>query len=85
MNQPINVLHLLGTAQPEGSGIAKIVAALAQGLNSQKYKLHVWFLKSDGPLVARTLQRWSRCALGQLGEWNARPSWCFTPLAAAPV
>ena len=52
MNQPINVLHLLGTAQLEGSGIAKIVAALAHGLNPQKYKLHVWFLKSDGPLVA---------------------------------
>ena len=52
INKPLNVLHLLGTAQPEGSGIAKIVASLAQGLDPQKYRLHAWFLKSDGPLVA---------------------------------
>ena len=52
MGRPINVLHLLGTAQPDGSGIARIVAALAQGLDPQRFKLHAWFLKSDGPLVA---------------------------------
>src|SRR5579871_7017405 len=52
MNKPLNVLHLLGTGQPEGSGIARIVASLAQGLNPQRYKVHAWFLDSDGPLLA---------------------------------
>lgn len=50
VSEPIHVLHLLGTAEREGSGVAKIVAELAQNLNP-KYKLHAWFLKSDGPLV----------------------------------
>jgi len=50
MKQPINVLHLLGTAMPEGHGVAKFVAELEQNLNPQ-YKLHAWFLKSDGSLV----------------------------------
>jgi hypothetical protein len=51
VKEPIHVLHLLGTAEPQGSGIARIVAELARGLNPAKYKLHAWFLKSDGPLV----------------------------------
>lgn len=50
VREPFHVLHLLGTAEREGSGVAKIVAELAQGLNP-KYKLHAWFLKSDGPLI----------------------------------
>ena len=50
VNKPIHVLHLLGTAQREGIGVAKIVAELAKGL-SPKYKLQVWFLQSDGPLI----------------------------------
>src|SRR4029079_5728312 len=43
--------HLLGTAQPEGSGVARIVAALAAGLDPAKYHVHAWFLGSSGPLV----------------------------------
>ena len=52
MSQPTNVLHLLGTAREEGSGIARIVDALANGIDPQKYNVHVWFLGPDGPLVA---------------------------------
>lgn len=45
------VLHILGTAQPEGSGIARIVSALAAGLDPLKYQVHAWFLGANGPLV----------------------------------
>jgi len=48
---PSAILHLLGTAQPEGSGIARIVAALAAGLDPSKYHSHAWFLGPSGPLV----------------------------------
>ena len=47
-----NILHLLGTSQPEGAGIAKIVALLAEGLDPQQFKLHAWFLLGSGPLAA---------------------------------
>jgi glycosyltransferase involved in cell wall biosynthesis len=45
------ILHLLGSGQPEGSGIARIVAALATGLDPAKYHVHAWFLGPSGPLV----------------------------------
>jgi glycosyltransferase involved in cell wall biosynthesis len=48
---PAAILHLLGTAQPEGSGIARIVAALAAGLDPDKYHVHAWFLGPTGPLI----------------------------------
>lgn len=48
---PKAILHILGTAQPEGSGIARIVAALATGLNPDKYLVHAWFLGPPGPLI----------------------------------
>ena len=48
---PAAILHLLGTAQPEGSGIARIVAALAAGLDPAKYHVHAWFVGPSGPLV----------------------------------
>lgn len=77
VNKPMNVLHLLGTAEPEGSGIAKIVAELARGL-APKYKLHAWFLKSGGPLVnelchsgaaARSVN-WENGVRDPLGAWR---------------
>lgn len=49
---PHNMLHILGTARPEGTGIARIVAALAKGLDAQRYKIHAWFLAGVGPLTA---------------------------------
>jgi glycosyltransferase involved in cell wall biosynthesis len=48
---PAAILHLLGTAQLEGSGVARIVAALAAGLNPAKYHVHAWFLGPPGPLI----------------------------------
>ena len=48
---PTAILHLLGTAQPEGTGIARIVAALAAGLDPARYHVHAWFLGPSGPLV----------------------------------
>jgi glycosyltransferase involved in cell wall biosynthesis len=50
VKRPINVLHILGTALPEGRGIAKIVAELSRNLDPQ-FRVHAWFLKSNGPLV----------------------------------
>ena len=47
-----NVLHILGTARPEGASIARIVAALAKRLDGQRYMIHAWFLAGNGPLVA---------------------------------
>src|SRR5689334_16393827 len=48
---PKNVLHILGPAQSEGTGIARIVGALARGLDPERYKVHAWFLRGDGPLT----------------------------------
>jgi glycosyltransferase involved in cell wall biosynthesis len=46
-----NVLHILGTAQPESTGMARIVRALAQGLDPERYRIHALFLAGAGPLV----------------------------------
>jgi glycosyltransferase involved in cell wall biosynthesis len=75
---PREVLHILGTAQPEGSSIAGIVAALARELNPDRYRLHAWFLAGHGPLV-ETLERagarawalnWWRGARDPAGAWR---------------
>jgi glycosyltransferase involved in cell wall biosynthesis len=47
---PLEILHILGAARPESTGIARIVAGLAAGLDPRRYRLHVWFLGEDGPL-----------------------------------
>lgn len=49
---PIEVLHLLGSAALEGTGIARMVATLAAGLDQREYRLHACFLGADGPLAA---------------------------------
>lgn len=49
---PRSVLHILGTAQSEGTGIARIVAGLARGLAPRGYVVHACFLGKPGPLVA---------------------------------
>ena len=49
---PRSVLHILGTAQSEGTGIARIVASLARGLTPKGYLVHACFLGGPGPLVA---------------------------------
>ena len=45
------ILHLLGSAQIEETGPARIVAALAGGLDRKKYQVHAWCLGPHGPLV----------------------------------
>ena len=78
---PAAILHLLGTAQPEGSGIARIVAALAAGLDPAKYHVHAWFLGPSGPLVedlqaagatARSIRWWRgvRDPVGAYRFWS---------------
>jgi glycosyltransferase involved in cell wall biosynthesis len=48
---PHEILHILGTAQPEGTGMARIVEMLARGLDPVRFRFHAWFLAGDGPLV----------------------------------
>lgn len=78
---PAAILHLLGTAQPEGTGIARIVAGLAAGLDPARYRVHAWFLGPPGPLVgelqaagatARSLEWWrgARDPVGALNFWQ---------------
>lgn len=50
---PREILHLLGSADESGSGIAAIVATLAARLDPAKYRVHVWFLDGPGPLARR--------------------------------
>jgi glycosyltransferase involved in cell wall biosynthesis len=72
---PRDILHVLGTAQDDGTGVARIVADLANGLDRKKYRLHAWFLGGPGPLVellrsagasARPIE-WPRGARDPLG------------------
>jgi glycosyltransferase involved in cell wall biosynthesis len=72
------VLHILGTAQPEGSSIARMVSALARGLDPERYRLHAWFLAGEGPLVGILNQAgargdsldWARGARDPAGAWK---------------
>ena len=75
---PYRILHLLGSAQPEGAGIARIAATLARGLDPARYALEAWFLREDGPLVAELHARgvaarhfpWAKGKLDPLGAWR---------------
>jgi glycosyltransferase involved in cell wall biosynthesis len=48
----MNILHLLSTARLEGTGVARIVGHLAEGLETEQHRTHAWFLHEDGPLAA---------------------------------
>ena len=69
------VLHLLETAQPRGTGIARIVLALAAGLDSYRYALEACFVDGDGPLaeefqehgIPAHIVRWSGGARDPVG------------------
>jgi glycosyltransferase involved in cell wall biosynthesis len=72
------VLHLLGTAQPSGAGVARIVRTIATRLDPTKYGVHAWFLGENGPLAAelhsagvsvRVIQ-WSQGARDPWGAWR---------------
>jgi glycosyltransferase involved in cell wall biosynthesis len=49
--RPRLILHLLATAGREGTGVARLVATLARGLDPAGYAIEAWFLERDGPLV----------------------------------
>ena len=75
---PRKVLHILGTARPEGSSIARMVCDLAQGLDPARYRLHALFLAGEGPLIDK-LERagapasaldWRRGARDPVGAWR---------------
>jgi glycosyltransferase involved in cell wall biosynthesis len=76
--KPYNVLHVLGTAQSEGTGIARIVAAIAAHLDPGRFRVHAWFLGGDGPLAkwlesagvpVRPLD-WQHGVRDPLGAWR---------------
>ncbi|HZL93240.1 MAG TPA: glycosyltransferase, partial [Vicinamibacterales bacterium] len=48
---PRVILHILGTAQPEGTSIARMMSTLGSFLDPAYYRLHAWFLGDAGPLV----------------------------------
>src|SRR5262249_30094599 len=49
---PIEILHILGSAEPEGTGVARLVATLAAGLDHRAYRAHACFLGAGGPLAS---------------------------------
>ncbi len=51
-----NVLHILGTARSENTGMVRVVRTLAEGLDPHRYRIHALFLEGTGPLV-ETLQQ----------------------------
>ena len=75
------VLHILGTAQPEGAGIAHIVRTLAEGLDPDRYRIHALFLAGAGPLVdllkpmcaSSSAVDWWRGVHDPVGAWRF---WC---------
>ena len=75
---PENVLHILGTAQPDGTGIARIVCALAKSLDPDRYKVHACFLAGDGPLATELRSAgatvwsldWPSGARDPVGAWH---------------
>jgi glycosyltransferase involved in cell wall biosynthesis len=81
INMAHQVLHILGTAEPEGSSMVRIVRTLAEGLDPARYRIHALFLQGPGPLI-ETLQqagvpadglnwwRGLRDPLGAVKFWN---------------
>ena len=49
--QPCTILHVLGTAQVEGTSIVAVPAMLARLLDPGRFRIHACFLEEDGPLV----------------------------------
>jgi glycosyltransferase involved in cell wall biosynthesis len=49
--QPVDVLHVLGSAREHGKALAQIVANLARHVDRSRYRTVVWFTIDDGPLV----------------------------------
>lgn len=75
---PAAILHVLGTAEVEGSSIAGIVGELAGGLDPSVYRVHACFLGEPGPLVEELRGagaivqhiHWVRGARDPVGAWR---------------
>ena len=90
-----DVLHLLGSAQNESSGITRLVAMLAQKVDPARYRTHVWFLGADGPLASYVrattgaevrVINWPQGARNPIGAWRfSRPlrEYNFAPSLAS--
>src|ERR1700690_1962131 len=48
---PLRVMHVLGSAQPQGSGIARLVRDIASNIDTRRFAIEAVFLCSSGPLV----------------------------------
>jgi glycosyltransferase involved in cell wall biosynthesis len=76
---PHRVLHLLGTAQPAGTSIARIVANLAHCHDPARYTLDAWFLEGDGPLAGLVKDAGAGVRVFDLRGWNgAEDAWRFS-------
>jgi glycosyltransferase involved in cell wall biosynthesis len=75
---PHDILHILGTARPEGSSIARVVGMLSEGLDRRRFRMHAWFLDGDGPLANELHRRgvqvrvvgWCGRVRDPLGMWR---------------
>lgn len=57
---PARIVHVLGTASQEGTGILRLVEAIAAGARARGYETEVWFLGHGGVLVGRVLRSGQR-------------------------
>jgi glycosyltransferase involved in cell wall biosynthesis len=72
------VLHILGTARPEGSSLARFVRDLARELDPRRYRTRALFLAGEGPLagaldragVPAEVLDWWRGARDPGGAWR---------------
>jgi glycosyltransferase involved in cell wall biosynthesis len=52
-DRPIGVLHVLGTAEPGGTGISEMVRTLSKQLDPSEFELVACYLGTSGPWTAR--------------------------------
>lgn len=62
----LDVLHLLISAEREGTSMASVVRSLAELADPARYRFHAWFLMEDGPL---------RAELAEIGVATAYVPW----------
>jgi glycosyltransferase involved in cell wall biosynthesis len=64
---PRRVLHILGDAQYAGTGIARIVSALACGIDPKEYEISACFVGQPGPLAKQFQEQGIRT---QVVQWR---------------
>jgi glycosyltransferase involved in cell wall biosynthesis len=73
----LRVIHVVGSAQPQGSGIARLVRDIARNIDTSRFAIEAIFLGGNGPLVEEL--RSARIQV-EVIEW---PQGFRNPLAAA--